>query len=465
MSAHLRSERYDVVVIGAGASGVAAAASAAQNGARTLLVDAGPSVGGEMISGLNLLGMIACNGEWIVGGTAKTFLDRCAALGGYIGQVCDFRPLHFVAFDPEIMKVAINAVLHDAGVELRLYSFAEEVYVENGRIEGIILVNKQGRTLIRANSFIDCTGDADIAVAAGVDYEAGDPASGAFQSMTMIFRMIGVETANLLRFLERNPENFAISEAPFRSLALPRDEAVRKIVEQGQPKVSISAKGPLLGAAIDRGEMYETSLIAIAPLSVARKEVSVNSTKVSNINATDTRALSNAYVVLLDQAIACATFLKLNVPGFENAEFSGLAPRIGIRETRRIKGQEVLTGDHVISAHRHDEGIARGGHPVDVWQAGRDSHWQVIKGGSYYDIPFGVMVPNNLDNLLVAGRCLSSTREGQSSARVMGTCMAMGQAAGTAAAMAEITNTRTTSFRDLPVERLRRRLVEQGALV
>lgn len=138
-------------------------------------------------------------------------------------------------------------------------------------------------------------------------------------------------------------------------------------------------------------------------------------------------------------------FLKAQVPGFESAEFSGVAPRIGIRETRRVMGDYVLTGDDVLNARKRPDGIARGGHEIDVHGAGTAHDRRVIASGGSYDIPYGTLIPRNVNNLLLAGRCLSSTREGQSSARVMGTCMAMGQAAGTAAAMAAMAAAAATS--------------------
>ena len=465
MSMTMREESYDVVVLGGGASGISAALSAASEGARTLLVDAGPMVGGELLSGINLLGMLSSKGEWIVGGAARRFLDECDRLGGYIGVVRDYRPLHFVAFDPEIMKVAVSSVLAEAGGELRLYTFAGEVVTEDGYVTGVVLLNKAGRTLVRAKAFVDCSGDGDLSIAAGAPYESGDSSTGAFQSVTMVFRMVGVETGPLLDFMKAHPEHFAISEEAFRSIAPSRQEAIDGLHAQGLPKLALSGNGPLLSQAIDAGEMYATSIVAIVPVSMERKEVSINSTKVSNVDATDSKAISGTYATLLDQAMTCSRFLERRLPGFENARFSGLAPRIGIRETRRVMGDYVLTGDDVRSARKHADGIARGGHPIDVWVAGRGVHWNIVEGGDYYDIPFGALLPKGLRNVVVDGRCLSSTREGQSSARVMGTCLAMGQAAGTAAALAMNANTARYDLRSTDVQELRSRLKANGAIV
>ncbi|WP_267210701.1 FAD-dependent oxidoreductase [Chelatococcus asaccharovorans] len=168
---------------------------------------------------------------------------------------------------------------------------------------------------------------------------------------------------------------------------------------------------------------------------------------------------------LMDQIRVCNAFLRKHVPGFEAAVFSGVAPRIGIRETRRIVGEEALTGEDVLASRRRADSVARGAHEIDMHAAGSAHTRQEIPGGSYYDIPFGTLVPRGLRNVLVAGRCLSSTREGQSSARVMGPCLAMGQAVGTAAAAFGNVIAGNGDVRDVPLGELQNLLRSQGALI
>ncbi|MCP5265255.1 MAG: FAD-dependent oxidoreductase [Burkholderiaceae bacterium] len=464
MTQAVREEHFDVVVVGAGASGVVAAIAAARNGARTLLVDAGTAIGGELLSGINILGTRASNGDKLMAGIGDELLEECRSLGGFVAEVRDFRPLYFVSFDPEYMKVAVASLVERAGVEVRLYTVATEMVVDGGQFSGVIVHNKLGRSLIRAKVFIDCTGDADLVHGAGGAVHAGDGA-GAFQSLTLVFRMIGVDTPRLLDFMRSHPENFAISEEAFASIAPTREEAIQGLYEQGLPKLALAGTGPLLTQAIDAGELYETSIVAIAPLSMERREVSINSTKITNVDPTDTRALSRSYAALMKQVMTCARFLNQRVPGFEEARFSGLAPRIGIREGRRIVGDHVLDGEHITQARKCTDGVARGGHPIDVWVPGRGVHWKIVRDGGRFDIPFGCLLPQAFDNLLVAGRCLSSTREGQASVRVMGTCMAVGQAAGTAAALAARESAGPVDLRQLPIAALRATLTDQGALI
>ena len=460
MAERLQSRTYDVVVIGSGSAGLAASVSAARNGARTLLVDAGPSVGGELLSGLPLNACLSARGEWVVGGVLRDLLDRCEAMGGLVPPYFDWRSLWLVCVDPEIMKIACTLMVAEAGVDLLLNTFAEDVAVEDGRITGLVIANKSGRTLVTAEVFIDCSGDGDIAVRAGAPSEKGGD-DGAFQPVTMMFRMQGVETAPLLDFVVDHPEHVGLGERP-DLVHLDKRDCARRLREQAVPSVFFDGRKPFLSEAIARGELHPCGILAVCPVSPARQEVSLNTTRLADLDATDPAALSQALPRLIDQVWTCVGFLQRRVPGFEQAVFSGLAPRIGIRETRRIMGLEVLTGADVLTGRKRDDGIGKGAHELDVHGGGREHRREMIRAGGSYDIPFGCLVPRDVLNLLVAGRCLSATREAHGSARVMGTCMAMGQAAGTAAAFAAGSG---TSIRQLSVQALRDRLREQGAIL
>lgn len=452
----------DVLVIGAGSAGIAAACAAARNGARTLLVDAGPMAGGELVSGIPLLGCLTMRGEWVVGGVVRELLALCGEMDGHIGPVSDFRSLNTIAYDPEVMKLAVIRLLAERGVRVLLYSFAEAVERAGPQVTGVWLRNKAGRTLVTARAVIDCSGDADIALQAGAAVESGDPASGAFQALTLMFRLSGVETMPLLHHLAANPDSYAVRDNAL--LGLTQAECIAGLLAQAQPKLAVHATGPLLGDAVRSGEMYPVSVVAVAPVSTPRQEVSVNATRIADVDATDPAALSATLPELVAQMRQCIAFLRRRVPGFEHAQFAGVAPRIGIRETRRIQGEYLLSGEDVLAGRRFPDAIGRGAHEIDVHGAGTEHRRQVIPGGGSYDVPFRSLIPRGLGNLLVAGRCFSSTREGQSSARVMGTCMAMGQAAGTAAALAARANA-PVEFRATPLPALQQALREQGAVL
>jgi hypothetical protein len=463
MAQTLNQEDYDVAVLGGGAAGIAAAIGAARNGARTVLIDAGPMIGGELVSGIPVDGCLSSRGEWVVGGVVRELLDECDRLGGYIGPIFDYRSLHVVAVDPEIMKIAVINLVRRHKVHLLLYTFADEVVARDGQVHGIVVLNKNRRTLVRAKVFIDCSGDGDLAIGAGAPFEVGDAAAGDLQPVTMVFRMMNVDSERVLRFVRDHPENFGLAEYP--GIALSRQECAAALYRQGLAKVFLIAEGPLLGGAIARGEMFKTSMMGITPVSLARREVSVNTTRIGNLDATRTDQLSQALPDLLDQVWTCTGFLSKQMPGFERACFSGIAPRIGIRETRRVLGDYVLDGADIMQARKRDDAIAKGAHELDIHKSGTGHRRETIKDGGSYDIPYATLVPRTLRNVLVAGRCMSATREAHSSARVMGTVMAMGQAAGTAAAMCVAANAWSGDVRAVRVPALRDVLRDQGAVL
>ncbi len=450
---------YDVVVVGGGSAGIAAATSAARNGADTLLVESGPMVGGDLISGLPIDGCLNSRGEWIVGGYLTELLDECKKLDGFTGAFSDWRTLWVVCIDPQVINIAIVKLLERHGVSLLLYTFAEDVILEGGKIRGVMVVNKHGRSMLRAKSFVDCTGDGDIAAWAGAPYEMGGE-QGELQPVSMVFRMSNVDTERLLAFVRDHPENVSLAESPF--ITKSKEQCAVELYRQGYPKVFLVAEGPLLGEAIKKEEIYPCSMLAITPVSIPRREVSINSTRIAGINAVNTPQLSSSLTELMNQVLICSSFLKKKVPGFEDSSLSGLAPKIGVRETRRIMGDYVLTDEDVLQGRKTEEGIAKGGHEYDIHGSGTDHIRTHISDGGSYDIPFGCLVPRELDNVLIAGRCLSSTRGAHSTARVMGTCMATGQAAGTAAAMCVPDNLKT---REIRIRELRARLKEQGAVL
>lgn len=463
MAQALHYAKYDVAVLGGGASGIGAALAAARNGARVVLIDAGPMVGGELVSGIPVDGCISSCGEWVVGGIVTDLFHECERLGGYIGPINDYRSLRVVAVDPEIMKIAVINLLQAAGVSLNLYAFADDVVVENGTICGVITIARGRRTLIEATVYIDASGDGDLAVAAGAEFEKGDAQTKELQPLTLMFRMVGIDSEKLLRFVRDNPENAGLGE--YEGLGMTRAQCAQALYDQGLPKVFFVSDGPLMQQAIADGDLHASSMIGITPTSTARREVSLNTTRVSHVDATDTKALSTAFPALAKQAWQAAQFARKYVPGFEEAVFSGLAPRVGIRETRRICGEYRLSDTDASDGIKRDDGIAKGAHEIDVHLAGEGHFRRAIKAGGSYDIPYATLIPKHLRNVFAIGRCLSSSRIAHSSARVMGTCLATGQAAGTAAAIAASGDGWQGDLRDIDIAALRSILRDQGAVL
>jgi hypothetical protein len=461
--AKVETRDYDVVVLGGGASGLAAAVTATRLGARTLLVEAGTIVGGELLTGMAIDGALNGRGEWVVGGFARELFDECARLDGYVGALCDWRLIWYVCVDPEVMKLAVYRMLARHKVDLLLHSFAVGTTTEGGRVTGLQVLNKRGRMDIRAKVFIDCSGDGDLAMMAGAEALPADPRHPGLQPVSMMFRMAGVETAALTDFVRRHPENCALGESDAIRGGRTDQECAEAIHKQGQPTVFFKSGGPLLKGAIERGDMYPTALIMIQPTSNVRREVCLNTTRVGGVDATNTDALSASMGELLDQVWQCSRFMRAQVPGFRDAHFSGVASRVGIRETRRIHCDAVLSEDEVRTGLKREDGIGKGSHHIDIHESGLGQVRIPVDNGGSYDIPWGSLLPRGLANVIVAGRCFSADRPAHGSARVMGPCMAMGQATGTAAAMMAAQG--MGDVRAVDVQALRARLRADGAIL
>ncbi len=452
---------HDVIVIGGGSAGVAAAIAAARSGARTLLVESAPMVGGELISGIAMLGCLSTRGDWIVGGVVTDLLARLKPRGGYIGPVFDYRALHLVCFDTELMKIAVMEAVAEAGVQVLVQSFFCGIET-HPRHSTVRLLHKGGETTRSARVVIDCSGDGDVAVAAGARSEKGAPGSGALQPPSLVYRVCNVQTEPLLRFVRDNPQHFGLGDYP--GLGMTAQQCADALYAQGQPKVLLRGTQGLLKTAIDAGEMYPTSVLAVVPTSTARKEVSINSTQLAGVDGTQASSLSAALPQLMAQVDQGLAFLRRRVPGFEHAVLAAVAPKIGVRETRRVIGDTVLGEEDIMRGRKRADGIAKGGHELDILAVDGHRHETIAEGGSY-DIPLDCLIPAGQRGLLMAGRCVSSTREAQSSLRVMGTCMAMGQAAGTAAALCARDADWGGDVREVDRARLRARLIDDGAVL
>ena len=460
MAEAVKSRHYEVIVVGAGSAGVAVALAAARNGAKTLLLESGPMVGGELISGLPIDGALNARGEWIVGGVMRELLDAADGLGGYVGPVFDWRLNWGVCFDPEILKVVIIEELAKRGVTTLLYTLAQDVVMRDGKVEGILAANKNGRLLLSADVFIDCSGDGDLSIAAGAEYHHGG-SGGEMQPVSLVFRLGDVDYDEYLSFMRDNPQQFMLNENPI--IEKSRAESAAAVADGGLPFSVLDARGELLNAAMEQGRMFQTTAVYMWPTSLQRREVGLNTTRLAKIDATDMDALSASLATLTTQVRQCTEFLRNDVPGFGGSHISGVAPRVGIRETRRIVGDYELSTDDVLEGRKSEHGIAKGAHHVDLHGSGRDQERIPVKDGRSYDIPYECLLPKGLSNVLVAGRCFSSTREANGSARVMGPCMAMGQAAGTAAAL--MSANAWSDSRQVPVERLRETIRSQGGVV
>ena len=457
----------DVLVVGGGVAGVSAAVAAARSGCRTLLVENTISLGGLATNGYvtGIAGMIE--------GICKEWLDRLNKEGDLFN-----RP-HTPSIDPEKGKFMLERLLLEAGVRILYGTCAVDVTVEDNLIKEVICHSKSGKIVIGAKIVIDTSGDADVAAYAGVPCEIGSAEfAGLNMSTTLAFRMANVD---MLKFREANR---AWNE---------KEEA-----EHGVPS-KMTYVTDLIDKAVENGDLpykiFPTALIYPVPRTPEdNADITVMTTHSYYTRNTDVEDLTRQIIEQHQQIIWMEKFFRKYVPGFENSRVSGLANLHGVRDSRRIVGEYVLKDEDVVCARKFEDGIAKfpefldTHHPTNPRlgfirhvhleqpqepavcrpaQCSDDMHPFVKPGGfearcnprEYCEIPYRSLVPLKIDNLMVAGRCVSAEFNANAAVRVIATCMSTGQAVGTAAGLC-LQNGLTP--RELDGKQVREAMIKQG---
>ena len=418
-----------VAVVGGGPAGVCAAIAAARNGAKTLLIESGNCLGGmATLGGVGpFMTSFDKDGErMIIRGLFEEIVDRLVARGGAIhpkdvpaGQAytsyISVGHNHTTPFDAELLKVVLDEMCAEAGVQVLFHTTFVSPILEGNALRGLVLMTKAGLRAAKADVVIDCTGDADVAYRSGVPCEMGDEASGRIQPATMFFHIGNVDLEKVDADIEANRDNFYRKNGVnYRSFHWRVSEA-RENGDWDLQRVSIG---------MFRG--------------VKEDEWNINTSRIMGVDGTDPDSVSAAEVEGRRQVQQIYAFLKKYVPGCENAVLMGTPAHIGIRETRHIKGEYVLTTDDVLNGNVPEDSILLAANSIDVH--GRfgpmSNEYVTVEHGEYYGVPYRCLVPLGVENLLVAGRSVSATSEAAGAIRVMPPCMALGQAAGTAAALA-----------------------------
>lgn len=389
---------YDIIVAGSGPAGVSAAIKAGRMGMKVLLIEWANSVGGISTSGM----MSHWTGS-VDSPLYTEILTRMADMneGELHGKIEKY-------INPENLKSIYLDMLKDAGVELLLYTFVCGVEMDKNRIRGVITESKSGRRVFRAKAFIDGTGDGDVAAFAGVEYFKGRESDGRMQPCTLMFKVAGVD-------LDR-----AVLLGSFESTFLTEKGELQTLAREHIPYPA----GHLL--------VYRSTLPGI---------VTCNMTNCTDIDGTSAEDLTRAEIVCRSQMPAIVKYLREFVPGFERCYIISAASLMGVRETRHFKGLYTLNENDILTARRFDDWVVEGAHfNFDVHNltgAGLDKtgvqhKWSQPKG---YTIPYGCLVPEKVDRLLLSGRNISGTHIAHSNYRVMPICVGIGAAAGVAAAI------------------------------
>ena len=418
-----------VVVVGAGPAGMAAAWASAKTGAETLLVEKYGFCGGMATTGIvgSILGHYLNENQPAVAGFLKVLIEYLHKIGGCEPWEKAFKK-YGIPFDSELLKIAAEQVLLDAGVKFLYHSCLSAANSENGKVKSIEVVNKNGKMEIEGEIFIDGTGDADIAYFGGFECTKGRPQDGKTESMGSVFKIAGIDEEKLTEDVVREAR-----------------EKLKQLRQNGELKIYNEGPGGK-GSTIRKGER------------------SFNMTRFAG-DATNAIELTQAEIELRKEAFKIYEFFKNNVKGFENSYISSFHINAGIRETRQIKGLYTLNEQDVIEGKKADDSIARCTYWIDIHcPLGRtinthlcckecettqycfmlDRYKDYLPSKSklhppendWFSIPARCLIPEQSKNLLVAGRCISADHKAMGAIRVMATCMATGHAAGVMAAVA-----------------------------
>jgi glycine/D-amino acid oxidase-like deaminating enzyme len=417
------SERVDVLVVGGGSAGATASIAAARSGAATLLVDRLGFLGGTSTAVLDTFYAFFTPGREprkVVSGIPDEVVAGLEA-----EEACFPRPNTYgagtgITYDPEVLKRVWERLVVDAGAKVLLHAFVHGVEVVDGRVASVRLWTKGGERVVEAGCIVDASGDADVCHLAGAPYEGPSETT---QSLSTVFRLANVDVA--------------------RAESVPKQELWE-----------------LMRAARDSGRYALPRIEGSVHRTPQAGVMMALMTRMRNVDATDPEQLTAAELEGRRQCHEYFRFLRENVPGYEQAVLVSTSPAIGVRESRRILGEVVLTAEDVLGARSFPDQIARCGAPIEEHHAGADTRWVYLEEGASYGIPYRALLPREVDGLLAAGRCFSATHDAHASARSMATCMAMGQAAGTAAALAAAAG---TVPRALDAQALRGRLRADGA--
>ncbi len=473
-----KNDAYDVIVVGGGTSGFAAAIAAARTGAKTLVIERLGTLGGQMnVSGppgFAYANLYNDRQERIIGGIITETHERLLEQGHAIPHMePDFRGWYTFAYvDPDWWGLMAFEMVQENGVKLLLHSRAVDVLMEGKTVKGIVVENVSGRQTIRGKVMIDCTGEGEIAARAGAPYEILPKEQ--MEPHSLAFTADGVDWDKVLKYIRDNPQEFEFERFQESTLhkwtydeLVVRIRKVESIVEFGE----IMGYRSLKLKGLETGEWHGFSGVGFFLIPREGGVIQAHfqhSSQVGNCDATNVEDLTNGEIECRRQTVIAWKFIKKYLPGFENAYITRVCPELRIREGRRIMGDYVLKGEDVVEERKFPDVIGKSAFPagavhvVGPGTLGTMKPPDVPKNGGSHDIPYRCLVPREIENLLVAGKAVSAYREAYQ--RFLMQTMVTGQAAGVAAALC-VKDHVTPRMLEADVSELQRLLVQQGAIL
>ena len=439
---------YDVVVFGSGPAGTVAAIAAAKQGAKTIIVEQYGFLGGLATTGLPLLSFHTVSKKQVCRGLAYQLVEEMTADGFSCGNIFPEDDAHVGSMTPvypEEYKYFLDRQMEKYGVKVLLHAKLVDAETENGKVVRALIAVKEGLAYVSGKCFVDATGDADLIAAAGGGFEYGRESDGKCQSMTTLFNLAGVDQETVKKYF---PEEIFYGVRPGSS-----------------GKALFHVKGGLGRWRLEAGKDYPFTDDdhGLWGMVLRDGQLNLNITDIINCEAITSEGLTAAEQEGRRQIWKIVYFLKKYVPGFENAFVNYAQVQVGIRETRRIIGLKKLSVEDVLTCRHAEDAIARVGYSIDM----HDPDGKGIRFGMQedrdesYDIPYGCLVPRDLDGVIAAGRCISAEHEALASCRVMVFCMGMGEAAGYAAALSAQTG---KSLKEIDLKQVQSLLRQTGAI-
>jgi len=430
------NKKWDVVIAGAGPAGLTAAIAAKRLGAEVLLIEKNGFVGGLASSGIPLATFHDNQGNQVIKGIPEEIIDYLVKKGASLGHVSSSKA-HTASMTPllpEETKYYFHKLISDYEIDLLLECCVIGTANNDDRIIGLELYGKEGKFFVEGKIFIDCTGDGAIIHEAQASYDVGRNSDGLCQSMTLQFTLNNVN-------VDKASEYFT-----------------KQIYKTNRPGNNFPSIIHIMGKLKTEIKNFE-----FWAMSLHENELTVNATDMARYNPLLTEDITKAHYEGRKQINYIHETLKKDIKGFEKSYISASFNFMGIRESRRLNGVYSLTKNDVIEGRRFKDVIAKSGYCMDMHSpVGKGIKFTFIKDSSSYDIPYRCLIPDKINGILVAGRCISASHEALSSVRVMANCMAMGQAAGTAAYLSV---KESKEPRDIDVSVLQNILEDNGVIL
>ena len=420
MKSKVKQCEYDVIICGGGTSGIIAGITSARMGMRTLMIEKNGFLGGTAVMGGPIMSFLDHNGNPMVGGIPEEIIQILKVKGASPGHILFNRWNSFTAFNPEEFKNTVALLYQKSGGELLLHSFITDVKSEDDRIISVLVQNGFESREIKAKVFIDTTGDGVVIN----NSPAGFRKEKILQSASYMFRLGDFDKKIFIEFLKKNPDELKNKD----------ERWVKSLLDNQQPYFAFCGLSDFIKLANEKYNLNMPRRYICFNTSWRGDQIVVVASRVNNVDPTDMNSITCAEIDARFQDERLTHLLKKYIPGFENVYLLATGHQIGIRENIHIQGVYTLTKEDVMSSVDFYDSIALGGYPIDIHGTDVTGN-TLIPLGNTFEIPYRSIISGKCSNLIAAGRLISADRWAYGSIRVQSTCMAIGQAAGTAAAL------------------------------